>query len=1069
VVARSKAGEGPAAEQAGVLPAEARVPAAPTDLLASAFGNGSVALQWSPPVDRGTSAITHYTVTASPGGRTVSSTTTSATMTGLDSAQRYRFTVTATNASGTGSATAPTRELAPRLTIRATPKVLTAQEAATLRLVRTDGSLVFEQPPASIAALATGTVLVLASHPGAPKGLFAKVTTVTTQGGLVTVATEPAALTEVLDEASIVAASQLDAADVAEFVAESPGIRLKEPTLRGRTLRQGAARASTDSLSVGLRSGKIVAEINLSRNLLDSNPVPVGPPALGLRLEAQLVIDPVFDNSINISFANGVETYHRIGARIDAETRAKVGLRYSGVIQTRGARISTKCFNIPAGPLPVILCQDFYLRPEIEVDGSAGVTFSFGWRRLLAAEMSTRNGVVTSHRGIDEDLGSTPLNVALYGDAEITARVPVESTTFFYGLAGPAVVVKPYLQLKADTTQDPWWELRLGIAIDIGFHTRKFFGHEFNLDLRDVINLFVTLFHSGGPFQGLTVTPDEAEVDVGESVQFRAKPVLVPGEVQIRWRMAGGPGAIDETGTFRSDQPGDAVIEAYSPPDPVTGRGELVQRASVLIRGATPPSAPRDVSATAKPLAAEVTWTPPVTDGQLPIRQYAIVPTPSGRTTYVSGSATRARVEALIPGVAYTFQVYAVNGVGTSPPSAASQPVIPHEAVRAAGPVVNVAVDADGVSDTAGWAGRGGTFVSGNGRYVFFETTDDSNLAPPEIYDPGGSQTYLLRKDRFTGEIVLASRGPDGRTPIPTRLFRSGTNARDYVDAAANYDGTVVAFTAFIGDGDARGRHVLVHDMAHGTTWNATVGMTGFGAEHIVLRHDGRAVAFKGIERDTTQTHVYYSAADAVRRAVDRCHFGQACAGMAPFTSFEMSGDGSTIFYTEENPADGSLYLWRHDVATLADTPLSAPPAGKTERLLTVVTSADGRVIAGEYCDDIFACRQFGLLVKGVPGATPIGPADVRVTRAPDITIPWINPTDVSEDGRVVAYQALAAGEKEAHLYDVMDNRSVALHVSATTGVNDLGLADNATVAVWTLYAAADSQFVNGVWAQSLT
>jgi Fibronectin type III domain len=83
-------------------------PGPPTNVVALA-GEASATVYWSPPASDGGSAITGYTVTASPGGATatVGANTTSATIAGLADATSYTFTVTATNASGTGAA-APT-------------------------------------------------------------------------------------------------------------------------------------------------------------------------------------------------------------------------------------------------------------------------------------------------------------------------------------------------------------------------------------------------------------------------------------------------------------------------------------------------------------------------------------------------------------------------------------------------------------------------------------------------------------------------------------------------------------------------------------------------------------------------------------------------------------------------------------------------------------------------------------------------------------------------------------------------------------------------------------------------
>jgi hypothetical protein len=87
------------------------VPAAPTNVTATR-GDKSAEVRWTPPTG---SAITGYTVTASPGGATksVNSATTSTTITGLTNGTAYTFTVTATNATGTSPASTPSAPVTP--------------------------------------------------------------------------------------------------------------------------------------------------------------------------------------------------------------------------------------------------------------------------------------------------------------------------------------------------------------------------------------------------------------------------------------------------------------------------------------------------------------------------------------------------------------------------------------------------------------------------------------------------------------------------------------------------------------------------------------------------------------------------------------------------------------------------------------------------------------------------------------------------------------------------------------------------------------------------------------------
>jgi hypothetical protein len=79
-------------------------------------GIGAASVTWHPPATNGGSAVTGYVVTAQPGGAAAhaGATSSSATLTGLVDGTAYVFTVAATNAIGTGPASANSREVTPR-------------------------------------------------------------------------------------------------------------------------------------------------------------------------------------------------------------------------------------------------------------------------------------------------------------------------------------------------------------------------------------------------------------------------------------------------------------------------------------------------------------------------------------------------------------------------------------------------------------------------------------------------------------------------------------------------------------------------------------------------------------------------------------------------------------------------------------------------------------------------------------------------------------------------------------------------------------------------------------------
>jgi hypothetical protein len=87
------------------------------------------------------------------------------------------------------------------------------------------------------------------------------------------------------------------------------------------------------------------------------------------------------------------------------------------------------------------------------------------------------------------------------------------------------------------------------------------------------------------------------------------------------------------------------------------------------------PSAPQNVMALAIGPGVMVVWSPPPSNGGVPITKYEVIPS-SGAAVVVGGSGTTATFTGLPRGAIYTFTVKATNASGTGPsslPSAAVQ------------------------------------------------------------------------------------------------------------------------------------------------------------------------------------------------------------------------------------------------------------------------------------------------------------------------------------------------------------------------------------------------------------
>jgi hypothetical protein len=167
VTASNGIGTGPKSKPSNaVVPAGAPNP--PTGAVALA-GNGEATIGFLAPPANG-SPISGYTVTAQPGGQTVSGTGSPLTVTGLSNGTSYTFTVTATNAIGTSLPSAPSGAVTP-VTVPGAPTGV----AATVNDNFPDEASVSFSPPASDggAAITGYTISATSSNGGTSRTLSA--------------------------------------------------------------------------------------------------------------------------------------------------------------------------------------------------------------------------------------------------------------------------------------------------------------------------------------------------------------------------------------------------------------------------------------------------------------------------------------------------------------------------------------------------------------------------------------------------------------------------------------------------------------------------------------------------------------------------------------------------------------------------------------------------------------------------------------------------------------------------------------------------------------------------------
>lgn len=319
-----------------------------------------------------------------------------------------------------------------------------------------------------------------------------------------------------------------------------------------------------------------------------------------------------------------------------------------------------------------------------------------------------------------------------------------------------------------------------------------------------------------------------------------------------------------------------------------------------------------------------------------------------------------------------------------------------------------------------------------------------------------------MRKDRVTGELVLASRGTDGHTPVHVTSVA-------YESFDANYDGTRVLFLSEQWTGDGYRNQVLVHDLSQGKTIELGDGsIEPDSADKVVMTGNGAGAVILGQAAEPeSPRHVFIvNGQQTPKRMPCPPEFCDRSTAPRSFDDLAADEAGKTILYSIGQA--GTSKLIRFDIQSGATSNLT--PAYERNFINSEITSPaitrDGTTLAAAYSYfNGWNNTTLDGIARSSTGSTLVGNDSVIFPQQQSM---WIRLASISEDGRVIAYTK-SNGDSTAedhrdylYVYDADEGTETQVNLSVSQVFFGLEMADNPTIVIWT-----DSS-INGIWGRAL-
>ena len=359
-----------------------------------------------------------------------------------------------------------------------TTKEITSNDESSVLDVRNEGATIVLDGDSSLAGnLSSGDVLMFTITSKSPNGMLRKVTSLSSSGGDVVVETEQATMEEAFKELDLTARRPLHYEEMQNYETNLSGLSVKRSPLTIEGGTEGSYEINFD--------GTVLYD-------LDGN---------SGTTQDQIVANGSISFSLSINFDVLIEWFKlkrvKVGSEIQQTGELEV-FTSTPVLDFDKQVVVASLYFAPFALGPVVITPEIDLimgaNGKLNVNVSASLTEQID----VTAGAVYENGSWYPYSNYYSDWIFTPPQ--LTASASLKAYLGPRFNLMIYGVAGPYCQVNAFLQLDADISKNPWWELYGGIEALVGVRG-EILGYDLlEYESGDLIGYRKLLADAGGPF-----------------------------------------------------------------------------------------------------------------------------------------------------------------------------------------------------------------------------------------------------------------------------------------------------------------------------------------------------------------------------------------------------------------------------------------------------------------------------------------------------------------------------------------------------------------------------------------